>query len=51
MTAVNIDKTDMDLDQRLRQLMDFDPATSYAKQKESITSLNPFLLHFLAISH
>ena len=32
-TEVNIDKTDIDLqsiDQRLRQLMDFDRATSYA---------------------
>ena len=39
MTAVNIDKTDIDLesiDQRLRHLMDFDRATSYAKQKDSL---------------
>ena len=39
MTAANFDKTDIDLesiDQRLSQLMDFDHATSYAKQKESV---------------
>ena len=36
MTAVNIDKTDIDLasiNQRLRQLMGFDRASSYVKQK------------------
>ena len=39
MTEVNIDKTDIDLesiDQRLRQLLDFDRATNYAKQKDSL---------------
>ena len=39
MTEVNIDKTDSDLesiDQRLRQLLDFDHATNYAKQKDSL---------------
>ena len=39
MTPFHIDKTDIDLksiDQRLRQLMDFDRATSYAKQKDSL---------------
>ena len=39
MTEVNIDKPDINLesiDQRLRQLMDFDSATSYAKQKDSL---------------
>ena len=38
MTPFHIDKTDIDLksiDQRLRQLVDFDRATSYAKQKEN----------------
>ena len=33
MTEVNIDKTDIDLesiDQRLRQLLDFDRATNYS---------------------
>ncbi|KAL9951351.1 hypothetical protein ACROYT_G044002 [Oculina patagonica] len=38
-TPFHIDKTDIDLksiDQRLRQLMDFDRATSYAKQKDSL---------------
>ena len=39
MTEVNIDKTDIDLesiDQRLRQLLYFDRATNYAKQKDSL---------------
>ena len=39
MTEVNIDKTDIDLesiDQRLRQLLVFDRATNYAKQKDSL---------------
>ena len=39
MTPFHIDKTDIDLksiDQRLRQLMDFDRATSNAKQKDSL---------------
>lgn len=38
-TPVNIDKTNIDLentDQRLRQQLDFDCATSYAKQKDSL---------------
>ena len=39
MTALNIDKIEIDLesiDQRLCQLMEFDRATSYAKQKDSL---------------
>ena len=39
MTAFNVDKTDINLesiDWRLRQLMDLDRATSYAKQKDSL---------------
>ena len=39
MTAFNVDKTDNNLesiDRRLRQLMDLDRATSYAKQKDSL---------------
>ena len=51
MTAVNIDKTDIDLesiDHRLRQLMDFDRATSYAKQKDSLRKeFETFLETFL----
>ena len=40
MTAANIDKTDIDLesiDQDGMDRMDFDRATSYAKQKDSLT--------------
>ena len=39
MTAFNVDKTDINLESihwRLRQLMDLDRATSYAKQKDSL---------------
>ena len=39
MTAFNVDKTDINLesiDRHLRQLMDLDRATSYAKQKDSL---------------
>ena len=39
MTAFNVDKTDINLesiDRRLRQLMDLNRATSYAKQKDSL---------------
>ena len=39
MTKANVKKVNVDLeciDQRLRQLMDFDRATSYAKQKDSL---------------
>ena len=47
MTPNNIDKTDIDLesiDQRLRQLMDFDRVTSYAKHKDSLrTEFETFL--------
>ena len=39
MTAFNVDKTDINLesiDRHLRQLMDLDRATGYAKQKDSL---------------
>ena len=39
MTAFNVDKTDINLesiDRHLRQLMDLNRATSYAKQKDSL---------------
>ena len=39
MTAFNVDKTDINLesiDRRLRQQMDLDRATGYAKQKDSL---------------
>ena len=39
LTVFNIDKTDIDvesIDQRLRQLMDFDCVTSYGNQKDSL---------------
>ncbi len=50
MTPVNIGKTDIDLesiDQRLRQLMDIDRATSYAKQKDSLRKEFKTFLVFL----
>ena len=59
MTALNIDKIDIDLesfDQRLCQLMEFDRATSYAKQKDSLrkefeTFLASLPGHIYHISH